>query len=42
MTAVGGMAGHWFYGAVLGKLTWWWLPPVEPGRVHGRLTAFRP
>ncbi|HZD37215.1 MAG TPA: hypothetical protein VE664_01110, partial [Actinomycetes bacterium] len=39
VTAVGAYAGHWVYGAVLGKLTSWWLPPVELGRIHGRLTA---
>ena len=39
ITALGGYAGHWVYGAVLGKLTSWWLPPVELGRIHGRLTA---
>jgi hypothetical protein len=39
VTALGGYAGHWVYGAVLGKLTSWWLPPVELGRIHGRLTA---
>jgi hypothetical protein len=27
-TAVGAMAGHWVYGAVLGWLTTRWLPPV--------------
>jgi hypothetical protein len=39
VTTVGAYAGHWVYGAVLGKLTSWWLPPVELGRIHGRLTA---
>jgi hypothetical protein len=39
VTAIGGYAGHWVYGAVLGALTSWWLPPVELGRIHGRLTA---
>jgi hypothetical protein len=39
VTALGGYAGHWVYGAVLGKITSWWLPPVELGRIHGRLTA---
>jgi hypothetical protein len=39
VTAIGGYAGHWVYGAVLGKITSWWLPPVELGRIHGRLTA---
>ena len=39
VTAIGGYAGHWVYGAVLGWLTSWWLPPVELGRIHGRLTA---
>jgi hypothetical protein len=39
VTAIGGYAGHWVYGAVLGWLTAWWLPPVELGRIHGRLTA---
>jgi len=24
---------------VLGKIVSWWLPPVELGRIHGRLTA---
>jgi hypothetical protein len=28
LTAAGGMAGHWVYGAVLGYLTARWLPPV--------------
>jgi hypothetical protein len=28
LTAAGGMAGHWVYGAVLGWLTARWLPPV--------------
>ena len=28
LTAAGGMAGHWVYGAVLGFLTTRWLPPV--------------
>jgi len=28
LTAAGGMAGHWVYGAVLGGLTARWLPPV--------------
>jgi hypothetical protein len=39
VTAVGAMAGHWVYGAVLGWLTWWWLPPVKLRRVRGRLVA---
>jgi hypothetical protein len=39
VTTVGAYAGHWVYGAVLGKLASWWLPPVELGRIHGRLTA---
>jgi hypothetical protein len=39
VTTAGAYAGHWVYGAVLGKLTSWWLPPVELGRIHGRLTA---
>jgi hypothetical protein len=39
VTTVGAYAGHWVYGAVLGKITSWWLPPVELGRIHGRLTA---
>jgi hypothetical protein len=39
VTAVGGYAGHWVYGAVLGAITSWWLPPVQLGRIHGRLTA---
>lgn len=39
VTTVGAYAGHWVYGAVLGKITAWWLPPVELGRIHGRLTA---
>jgi hypothetical protein len=39
VTAIGGYAGHWVYGAVLGALTSWWLPPVELGRIHGRLAA---
>jgi hypothetical protein len=39
LTAVGAMAGHWVYGAVLGWLTWWWLPPVRLQRVRGRLVA---
>jgi hypothetical protein len=39
VTAIGGYAGHWVYGAVLGGLTSWWLPPVQLGRIHGRLTA---
>src|SRR6266536_3571237 len=39
VTTAGAYAGHWVYGAVLGKITSWWLPPVELGRIHGRLTA---
>jgi hypothetical protein len=39
VTTAGAYAGHWVYGAVLGTITSWWLPPVELGRVHGRLTA---
>lgn len=39
VTAAGAMAGHWVYGAVLGWLTWWWLPPVTLRRVRGRLVA---
>jgi len=39
VTAAGAMAGHWVYGAVLGWLTWWWLPPVRLRRVRGRLVA---
>jgi hypothetical protein len=39
VTALGGYAGHWVYGAVLGAISSWWLPPVELGRIHGRLTA---
>jgi hypothetical protein len=39
VTAIGAMAGHWVYGAVLGWLTSWWLPPVELRRVRGRLVA---
>jgi hypothetical protein len=39
VTTVGAYAGHWVYGAVLGKIVSWWLPPVELGRIHGRLTA---
>jgi hypothetical protein len=39
LTAAGGMAGHWVYGAVLGYLTARWLPPVGVRRrrpVRGR------
>jgi hypothetical protein len=32
LTAAGGMAGHWVYGAVLGYLTARWLPPVGKRR----------
>jgi hypothetical protein len=32
LTAAGGMAGHWVYGAVLGYLTTRWLPPVGQRR----------
>jgi hypothetical protein len=32
LTAAGGMAGHWVYGAVLGFLTARWLPPVGKRR----------
>jgi hypothetical protein len=32
VTAVGAMAGHWVYGAVLGWLTTRWLPPVSRRR----------
>jgi hypothetical protein len=39
VTAVGAMAGHWVYGAVLGWLTWWWLPPIRLRRIQGRLVA---
>jgi len=39
VTTAGAYAGHWVYGAVLGKITSWWLPPVELGRIRGRLTA---
>jgi hypothetical protein len=39
LTSVGAMAGHWVYGAVLGRLTSWWLPPVRLQRVRGRLVA---
>jgi hypothetical protein len=40
LTAAGGMAGHWVYGAVLGWLTARWLPPVgrrrrRPARDRG-------
>jgi len=30
VVAVGAMAGHWVYGAVLGALTTRWLPPAHP------------
>lgn len=40
LTALGGLAGHWVYGAVLGYLTARWLPPVELVRdARGRLVA---
>jgi hypothetical protein len=39
LTAAGGMAGHWVYGAVLGWLTARWLPPV--GRRRRRPTRQR-
>jgi hypothetical protein len=36
LTAAGGMAGHWIYGAVLGFLTTRWLPPVGRRRRPSR------
>jgi hypothetical protein len=36
LTAAGGMAGHWVYGAVLGWLTARWLPPVGRRRRPAR------
>jgi hypothetical protein len=36
LTAAGGMAGHWVYGAVLGWLTTRWLPPVGRRRRPAR------
>ena len=30
VTGAGAMAGHWVYGAVLGWLTSYWLPPAPP------------
>jgi hypothetical protein len=36
LTAAGGMAGHWVYGAVLGWLTARWLPPVGRHRRPAR------
>jgi hypothetical protein len=36
LTAAGGMAGHWVYGAVLGFLTARWLPPVGRRRRPAR------
>jgi hypothetical protein len=36
LTAAGGMAGHWIYGAVLGWLTARWLPPVGRRRRPAR------
>jgi hypothetical protein len=41
LTAAGGMAGHWVYGAVLGFLTARWLPPVGRRRRPARDTRER-
>jgi hypothetical protein len=36
VVALGAMAGHWVYGATLGAITSYWLPPARPYEAHER------